>query len=784
MILEEIEVKDFRSHGHSTLVLDQGITVIIGENGSGKTSLLEAVNFALFKQRPNNVNIDDLVKRGSKTARVAVKFHSGGRAYKVLRERRAGKTTSSSLYIFSDGKESLQAMGEVEVSAEIEGALGMNGDLFTSAVYIKQGEIDALLSAEPAKRKAQIGRLIGAEELEKAYQRMYKLVNSYSIAFEKYRSIPEETEKLEARRKEEAGRVSLLKQKITAASQNLEEEKSALREKEKSMEAIETYCALKKEMKNKESELSNLLDKISRIQEYEEARRATKEAAERYLGQEEELGELREELRRIAELRGREKALEKELANQQEQIRALGSDLKERLHEYCSLLGVGTEAIDALAEAREAAIKALEDQRGEARKKAEEASSRINEIRGASLELEKALAELAQARGRCPTCSKPLTEEHKEKLLSQYSSSLEKNQKNSQAAKKQLDHLLKAEEKLEREAQRLQGINVEVLRAKEKQKTDLKEGARSLLRALREAKEGTSRISELEDRLSAGEKAKASLQDDYNIYVEAIGYLRKNAPEKDAFQDASRALRKEIQTVSKEVKTIASNFEEAPDEETLALARKEVMEKRSRVTAMEAEKSSLESEARVRQENVVNAKSELEELRKKKREGEEIARYTVFLEKVRSLFHKDNLQRELRRRAKPLIEKYTREIFDEFGLPYSDLALSEDFDLKLYGIAGEESADMLSGGERIASALALRLGISKALAGSATELIMLDEPTIHLDAMRRRELVEIIRKLATIPQTIVVTHDKEFEGAADKLLLVEKQAGVSRVVEG
>jgi exonuclease SbcC len=155
----------------------------------------------------------------------------------------------------------------------------------------------------------------------------------------------------------------------------------------------------------------------------------------------------------------------------------------------------------------------------------------------------------------------------------------------------------------------------------------------------------------------------------------------------------------------------------------------------------------------------------------------------VFLGRVRSLFHKDSLQRELRVRAKPLIEKYTREIFDEFGLPYSDLALGDDFNLKLYSIAGEESADMLSGGERIASALALRLGISKALAGSATELIMLDEPTIHLDATRRRELVEIIKKLATIPQTIVVTHDREFESAADKLLQVKKTAGISQVVE-
>ncbi|MFQ5975494.1 MAG: AAA family ATPase [Candidatus Hydrothermarchaeales archaeon] len=88
---------------------------------------------------------------------------------------------------------------------------------------------------------------------------------------------------------------------------------------------------------------------------------------------------------------------------------------------------------------------------------------------------------------------------------------------------------------------------------------------------------------------------------------------------------------------------------------------------------------------------------------------------------------------------------------------------------------------MLSGGEKIASALALRIGIAKALSGSAMELIILDEPTTHLDTVRRRDLVEIIKRLSSIPQTIVVTHDKEFESAADTLIEVEKIKGVSSV---
>lgn len=784
MILEEVEVRDFRSHGHSRMKLDQGITVIVGENGSGKTSLLEAVNFALFKQRPNNVNIDDLVRRGSKAARVMAKFRSGGRTYKVIRERKAGKSTSSALYLVEGGGERIQAMGEAEVNREIEGVLGMGGDLFTSAVYIMQGEIDALISAEPAKRKAQIGKLIGAEDLEKAYQKMRELVYLYDSEAREYRTIPAEIEKVEARLREEGTRINVLREKLAEATKNLEEKKSLLEKKEKEMEGIGRYCGLEKEMKNKDAELRSLLEKIALIEEYERVRKATEKRKERYVKLEEELKALREELRKIAELKGREKAIEKELVNYQKQIKELDLGLRQLFEKYSLLLGCKAESIEDLEKALVTALEKLEGGRHEARRKVEEVSKRINEIKGRTLELRKAIEELRRARGMCPICSSRLTEEHKKELLNKYKAGLERNTRNIEAYKDKLEELVKAEENLDSKIQRTREINIEVLKAKQKQKTKLEDSVRSFIKALNDVRKATANIAKIEEKIASKERAKSALQGDYNKYIEAVGYLRKNAPDKDAFLEESEDLKKEILDLEKKVKGIAAEFDYIPDEARLEDVRKEVREIRDEVTKLEKEKSGIEHEIRVRKENMEQAKVELEELRRKKLEGEKIARFVVFLEKVRSLFHKDSLQRELRVRAKPLIEKYTREIFDEFGLPYSDISLSEDFDLKLYGIAGEESADMLSGGERIASALALRLGISKALAGSTTELIMLDEPTIHLDATRRRELVEIIKKLATIPQTIVVTHDKEFEGAADKLLQVEKKAGISRVVEG
>ena len=88
---------------------------------------------------------------------------------------------------------------------------------------------------------------------------------------------------------------------------------------------------------------------------------------------------------------------------------------------------------------------------------------------------------------------------------------------------------------------------------------------------------------------------------------------------------------------------------------------------------------------------------------------------------------------------------------------------------------------MVSGGEKIAIALALRLGITQAMSQGNIETILLDEPTIHLDSYRRQELINVLRSMSVIPQMLIVTHDQELETAADTLILVEKEDGISQV---
>lgn len=164
-----------------------------------------------------------------------------------------------------------------------------------------------------------------------------------------------------------------------------------------------------------------------------------------------------------------------------------------------------------------------------------------------------------------------------------------------------------------------------------------------------------------------------------------------------------------------------------------------------------------------------------------KKEYEDTDEYLIILNKIRDLFGKNGIQKDLRSYSRPLIQKYTKEFFNKFNFNYSDLILDDEYNVTIYGPEGESSLDMVSGGEKIAIALSLRLGITQALSEGSLETILLDEPTVHLDSARRQELINLLKEITLLPQMIIVTHEDHLKNAADNLINVEKKNGLSEV---
>lgn len=174
------------------------------------------------------------------------------------------------------------------------------------------------------------------------------------------------------------------------------------------------------------------------------------------------------------------------------------------------------------------------------------------------------------------------------------------------------------------------------------------------------------------------------------------------------------------------------------------------------------------------QEECRRLESELAALMQDRRKLERLETRLAVLEKIRQVFHKDGpLQKIVRKQAASAFETAAKAFLQEFGLHFTDIEIDEEFNVSVHGRYGRQSLETLSGGEKIVVALVLKLAIASSLAGQTLESIIMDEPTIHLDPERRRELVEVLKNFRgggrLIPQIIVVSHDRELEEAADQV---------------
>ena len=98
--------------------------------------------------------------------------------------------------------------------------------------------------------------------------------------------------------------------------------------------------------------------------------------------------------------------------------------------------------------------------------------------------------------------------------------------------------------------------------------------------------------------------------------------------------------------------------------------------------------------------------------------------------------------------------------------------------------------ESLSGGEKVSVALSLRLGMANLLGASNLNLMILDEPTTHLDEERKKSLVGVLSQLSNISnseipmQFIIITHDAEIfeDSTVEQIYKFESDEQGSKVI--
>lgn len=171
MHISRVELENIKSHTSSAFNFTRGTTAITGENGAGKTTIIEAIAWALFDVL--DYKKEDFVRRGAKKGSVKVTFESGldGREYVVTRDSGAGYNVADPRLRtrIADKKEEVfrflwQHLG-LEPGTDLK-------SLFKQAIGVPQGTLTAIFLEGATERKVAFDRLLKVEEYRQAAEKL------------------------------------------------------------------------------------------------------------------------------------------------------------------------------------------------------------------------------------------------------------------------------------------------------------------------------------------------------------------------------------------------------------------------------------------------------------------------------------------------------------------------------------------------------------------------------------------------------------------------------------
>ena len=286
MIFKRLRLKNFKSYANEIINFDKGITVIVGENGAGKSSIFEAISFALFKQHTAG-KLDDLVRNNTENMSVELDFISRGKEYRIIRDKNKSKSVSRLLTKTSSDSEFMSlCSGEREVSDNVQAILDMDANLFLNAIYVRQGEIAELVDKTPADKKRLIGKLLGLDSLETAWKNLSPLISEYENKLSEIKGKLYSKDALKEEYETKSKELNALKSRGHELESQIEEVKNLI------SEISESKRNMEREKEIYETQMNNLSNEKQTLERLEKDKHVLQENLDKIRESEEEIGRL------------------------------------------------------------------------------------------------------------------------------------------------------------------------------------------------------------------------------------------------------------------------------------------------------------------------------------------------------------------------------------------------------------------------------------------------------------------------------------------------------------
>ena len=260
MKIEIVQLENIRSHIKSTVPFTRGFNCLVGGLGCGKSSVMYAVDFALFGDSIGR-SFEYLLREGAESGKVTIQFKHNGITYKLIRGlKRKGKSINQDfeeLKLFED--ERLVASMKTDAIAEqLKAITGLDKELYREIVWFRQEHLKELLDATPRDRQRRLDELFGLSDFEVAWSNIAQYQRDYDTEKRVNEKDPDVNglEKLSNEYNRAGEEFTLLEMDLENSTQKLTIVKRALEEANSKLKQLEEKKIAIEELKRKEARLT------------------------------------------------------------------------------------------------------------------------------------------------------------------------------------------------------------------------------------------------------------------------------------------------------------------------------------------------------------------------------------------------------------------------------------------------------------------------------------------------------------------------------------------------
>ena len=240
MIIKKVQLENYRSHSNTTVEFTKGVNLILGKNGRGKTSILEAISTVMFntKDRSGKETGKSYIKFGEKSSKVDIDFIANdGREYNLKTEFFKTKPKKQTL------KDMIGSEYDGDIQEKLEELCGIKKgfeETYENIVIAKQNEFINIFKAKPKDREEIFNKIFNTQIYKEMYDSFLK------EAVDKYKS---EKENLDS--------------KINSLKENMED-------KEQITNSLKEEEIIKNTLNKDFSQTTEIINKLSNeIKDYE-----------------------------------------------------------------------------------------------------------------------------------------------------------------------------------------------------------------------------------------------------------------------------------------------------------------------------------------------------------------------------------------------------------------------------------------------------------------------------------------------------------------------------------